>query len=422
MRTAALIHRFARTLRMIAVLAALGAAAAPDVARSASVYSMVLVGETVESGDVRAIALGGSSQLFVDSLSAVHSNAALLSRVGNVTISAAQYVAVDEGRSEDFTRRDVSFTFSSLRAVFPILGLFRLSTGYVGRYDPDATFSLRETTEGGNAYAKTFEKSGGLFAVPLTASFDVTRFASVGLTVSLERGTIEERWDVVFDEPAFAPAAGLRKHDLSGTGYGASAVFFPFGGLLLGGSFESDVEYEAEVSERYTQAALDTSYIRTLSLPARYGAGIAWTWGDRVLVLGSATWADFAEYDYQSLGVPAARLRKEEHYALGFEYLRGVGFRGRRLPIRAGFHYAKLPFTFPGPDAVTNSDGEVVTKYLVSLGTGIKIRGGKGKLDIALAAGKDGSLGANGIEDRLIRLYVGISGSEAWKRRGGERY
>ncbi len=385
---------------------------APVGSRAASVYSMILVGEAVESGDVRAISLGGSTQLFVDSLGAAHSNPALLSRIPRVTIAATQYVAVDQGRSEGYSERDASFTFASVRAVFPVLSIARLSIGYVGRYDPDGAFSLRDKTDGGNDYTKTYEKSGGLFSVPLTASFDLTRFVSVGLTFSLERGTVEERWDIVFDEKSFEPSAGLKKYDVSGTGYGIGAAMYPAASLVIGGTYESGIDYDADIYERYTQSALDTSYGGDLTLPARVTAGVTWQWKDRLLVLASAVWADFKEFD--GLGFPADRLESEQKYCVGLEYLPGVGLRGKRMPFRVGFSYGRLPFDYP--------EGNKVDKYLVSLGTGIKIRGGKGKLDIAVVAGKDGSLGANGIENRLIRVYLGVSGSEAWRRKGAELY
>lgn len=391
----------------------LAALLAPSPSKAASVYSMVLIGEAVESGDVRAISLGGSTQLFVDSLGAVQSNPAILSRVPRVTIAATQYLAIDQGRSGDYSGRDVSFTFSSFRAVFPIASLVRLSVGYAGRYDPGSAFSLRGATDGGNGYVKTFEKSGGLFSVPLTASFDAPRIpVSLGLTVSLERGTVQERWDVVFDEREFRPGAGLRRHDLSGTGYGAAAVLYLVEGLVIGGTWESRIEYDAEVYEIYTQSALDTSYGGSVTLPPRVSAGLAYRWADRFMFLASAARADFAEFE--GLGFPADRLGREEKYCVGFEYLEGVRLRGRRMPLRLGFNYGRYPFDFP--------QGRGVTRYLVSLGTGMKIRDGKGRLDIAIAAGKDGSLGENGIEDRLFRVYLGVSGSEAWKRRGGERF
>jgi long-subunit fatty acid transport protein len=380
---------------------------------------MILVGEAIESGDVRAISLGGSTQLFVDSLGAVHLNPALLARIPRVTIGATQYLAVDQGRSDTYNERDASFTFSSFRIVFPITGLFRFAVGYTGRYEPDGGFSLRDATEGGDRFTQTFKKSGGLFSVPLTASFDVKRFASVGLTFSLERGTVQERWDIVFDEGGSTPGAGLKKEDLSGTGFGGGVVFYPANGLMIGGMVESAVDYDAEVFEKYTQTSLDTSYSSTLSLPGRVSAGASWRWGDRFMFLASAAWRDFAGFEgmgfpERGAGLPPSRLRSEQSYSFGVEYLRGLRLRSKRIPLRIGFNYQQLPLEFPA--------GQPVNKYLVSLGTGIGIRGGRGKVDIAVVAGKDGSIGSNGIENRLFRIYLGVSGSEAWKRKGEEQY
>jgi len=59
---------------------------------------------------------------------------------------------------------------------------------------------------------------------------------------------------------------------------------------------------------------------------------------------------------------------------------------------------------------------------MFSLGTGVVLRGGKGKFDIGIQAGRAGSLGTNGIEDRLVRVYLGIAGGEEWKKKGGELF
>jgi hypothetical protein len=398
-----------RILTVLVMTAALLAPARPE---AASVYSMLLLGEAVESGDVRAVSLGGSTQLFVDSLGVNQLNPALLARIPRVSIGAAQYLAVDQGRSDDYKERDVSFTFSNVRVVFPISGLVRLAIGYSGRYDPDGSFSLRDSTQGGDGFTQTYKKSGGLFSVPLTAAFNLTRYASVGLTISLERGLVQERWDVVFDKPTFLPGAGFKEHDLDGTGYGGAIVLYPVSGLTIGAMVESAIEYDAEVFEKYTQTALDTSYSATLTLPARVSAGLTWQLGNKFMFLASAARRDFA--DFQGLGFLAGTLQAEESYSIGAEYLRGVSVLGKRLPIRAGFNYQRFPMEYP--------QGERVSKYLVSLGTGIPIRGSKGKVDLALVFGKDGSISANGIEDRLFRVYLGITGGEAWKRKGEEHY
>jgi len=322
-----------RIWMVLLIVATLSAPAEP---KAASVYSMVLVGEAIESGDVRAISLGGSTQLFVDSLGAVQLNPALLARIPRVTIGATQYLAMDQGRSDAYRETDVSFTFSSFRAVFPVTGLFRFAIGYTGRYEPEGSFSLRDATDGGDEFTQTYKKSGGLFSIPLTAAFDVTRYASVGLTFSFERGTIEERWDVVFDELSFVPGAGLKKKDLSGTGFGGGVVLYPASGVTIGGMYESAIDYDAEVYEKYTQVSLDTSYSSTLSLPARVSAGATWRFGDTFMVLASGAWRDYVE---RLKGIYRSR-RDAMVASLGDEFPEGSRWT---VPQGGFFVWATLP-------------------------------------------------------------------------------
>ncbi len=402
----------AKTIRTHVLSLVVLALLLPETSMGASVYSMVLLGERIESGDVRAITLGGSSQLMVDSLGAVSLNPALLARIPRMTVGATQYVAVDEGRSQEFAERDISVTFSSFRIVVPIAGRLRVGVGYTGRYDPDGGFSVRDATDGGDAYTTTYIKSGGLYSIPLTAAFDVTRFASVGLTFSFENGTVEERWDIVFDDRTFAPASGLKKENLSGNGYGGGVVLYPTRSLMIGGMFESSIDYDAHARERFSQSSLDTSYTETVTLPSRANAGLTWQMTRSLKVLASAAWSDFR--NFKGLAFPQDRLNPERSYSIGIEYIRGAGEQSNGFPIRFGFNYQQLPFGYPNKESVD--------KYLFGLGTGINIKGGKGKVDLGLLVGRVGSIDKNGIEDRLIRVYLGICGSEEWRRKRGRTY
>ncbi len=381
--------------------------------RAVSTYSMILVGERLDAGDVRAVSLGGSQQILVDSLAAVSANPALLSKLPRVTIGASQFVGIDQGRSDDYRERDISVAFTGLRIVFPVYNLFRFSIGYMGRFDPEGGFVVDDATESDDVYTTTYTRSGGLFSIPLTASFDVTRFASVGLTFSLEDGSVEERWDVVFEDPLYEPSGALRKVSMSGTGYAAGLVLFPLDGLTIGGMWESGIDYDSDVREQFRDlATVDTSYTRTVKLPSRVNAGISWRVANRFLLLASYTYSDFKKFE--GLSFPVDRLAEEKSYALGLEYLPGISLKGKRMPLRLGFNYQTLPFDYP--------QGEPLKKFLVSLGTGFSIKNGMGKIDLALQFGQAGSLKNNGIEDRLIRVYVGICGSELWKRKGGRNY
>lgn len=374
---------------------------------TASIYSMPFLGERMESGDVRAIALGGSTQLTLDSLAVNHINTALLARLKKVTLGATQYAAWDEGRSAEYQEKDVSAAFASFRAAFPITPFLTIAAGYFGRYDADGTFEVPDETSTGDAFVTRFIRSGGLFSIPLTAAFNLTRHASVGFTFSLERGFLEDRWDIDFEERGRVPGAGFKKEEFSGTGYALSAAFYPWQRFVLGASFESAIDYDTDIRELYTQSVLDTSYAATAKLPARVSAGVTLRLTRRITLLGSAHWSDFTKF--HGLAFPTELLDTEQSYAFGLE-VTGVPIFGWRAPIRTSFQWERLPFEFP--------PGESVSRYLVGLGTGILIGDGKGKVDIAVRVGATGSAGTNGLEDRLFRVYVGLTGSEVWKRKG----
>jgi hypothetical protein len=382
--------------------------ASPQVSGATAVYSMVLIGERLESGDVRAVALGGSTQLVTDSLSVLQTNPALLGGLKLVSIAATQFLAVDEARSEEYNERDISYVFPAFRAAFPIAGLFVFSVGYVGRFDPDGSFETRGVTQSGDIFTRRFTKLGGLFSIPFTISADITDYASLGLTVSLEKGFVEERWDTEFDDPALAPSAGRQKEELDGTGFAGGIALRPLSGLVVGGMFESEVDYDTDIKEQFTQSSLDTSFTSTVKLPARASVGVTWGVTESVLLLGSFSWSDFTKF--RGLAFPTTRLGKETAYAFGFEY-DGVSIFGRRFPIRLSLNYQELPFDHPA--------GRAVEKFLVGFGTGLTILDGKGKFDVAFSGGKIGAIGDNGVEDRVFRLYIGVSGGEVWRRRGG---
>jgi hypothetical protein len=401
-----------KTFRTLSFIVFVFAFLLPGTSMGASVYSMLLMGERIESGDVRAITLGGSQHLMVDSLGAGSLNPALLARIPRMTIAATQYLATDEGRSQDYTEQDISFTFSSFRMVVPVGRWLRFGVGYTGRYDPDGGFTVFSSTDGGDAYRTTYTTSGGLYSIPLMVAFDLTRFVSIGLTYSFESGTVEQRWDIVFDDPDFAPASGIKKENVRGRGFGGGLVLHPFQGLMIGGMYESSIDYDSEARDRYQQTALDTSYSGSVFLPPRVNAGVTWQIRRSLTVLASAAFSDFK--DFRGFAFPQDRLKTERSYSVGLEYIRGAGENKHGIPIRLGFNYQQLPFGHPNE--------ELVNKVTFGLGSGIYIKGGKGKVDLGLVVGRVGSIDKNGIEDRLIRLYVGVSGSELWKRKGVRRY
>ncbi len=398
----------ARAKLMIVILAA-GLLARVPAARADSIFGMNLLGERIEAVDARVAALGGFVMIVDDSLGLMQLNPAMLAFSKRVAFGAAGYVTSDANQSADFERTIVATKFSSLMFAFPLFKrTLTASIGYRGHYDPDFDYSIPGTTTSGENYLDIFERTGGTWGVPISIAADLGRYAKIGGSVSLERGTIETRWMTDFEGINTADASSTQIRQVSTTGFGGGVVVRPIAGVGLGLAFESELDYDVDTSEAFTNSASDTTYDENMVQPARWIASAAWRAARGLTFYGGASYSDFTQFE--GLDFPADRLAEEIVAGLGVEYR----FRGSRFPIRLSGRYEKLPYTLP--------DGEEITRVSFALGSGLLFRTGRGKLDAALQFGKVGSVDTNTYEDRQIRFYVSITGSEQWSTKRETRY
>jgi hypothetical protein len=376
-------------------------AAAPG-ARADSVFALNLLGERVDVGDARVAALGGFVQTVDDSLGVLQYNPATLAWMKRFSFGAAGYFTSDKNKTEDLDQRSNSTTFTHLLFAFPV---FRQRVtagfGFRGRYDPDGEFVVPGGTSEGEAFNDAYERSGGLFAVPITLAVDAGHYAKVGAFFSLERGKIEDTWVKDF-EGTNADAVSDRERVFSGRCIGAGFVSRPIPRLSIGLTYESEIDYDVDVNERYTSSVADTSYTESATLPARMTVSAAFRASRDLTLYAGGSLCDFR--DFEGLDFPADRLAQEETAAIGLEYRLGRA----RIPVRASFRYEQLPYTLP--------NGEEITKFAFTLGTGRLMKRGRGKVDLALQFADTGSVDKNTYSDRSVRFYLSISGSEDWKR------
>jgi hypothetical protein len=287
-----------------------------------------------------------------------------------------------------------------------------LGLGYRGRYDATSAFVVQQETESGQAYGDFYNRKGGLTSFPFVAGLHVAKFLQLGGTFSIEKGRFVNRWDILFADPTMAAAFSTQTWNLRGTGYSFGAVLRAPGGVLLGATYEGEIEYDTDVTEEYTNPINDTEYTETTVLPARWTVSAAWRFHRKFSAYSTFSYSDFTKFS--GLAFPQDRLYAESVISAGFEYLRGLGIAGRRFPLRLGATYTELPYDFPA--------GQKIKSYMVELGLGLKLRSGKGKIDFAIQGGTTGNVDTNGIENRTIRLYVGLSGAEVWRRHGQSEF
>jgi long-subunit fatty acid transport protein len=388
------------------LIAAVCLAVQTSTPRSESKYNLVFLGQRMDAGDVRAIALGGGMQLLDDSLSVLQFNPATLTAARKVTFGAAQYFTSDRAQSDELTEQDASFKFSSFTFAFPLTSRATLAVGYRARYDADGHIVTERVTEDGESYGEFFNRRGGLTSFPLTGAFRVSTMLQVGAYYSIEKGSIENRWDIIFADKSKNIATSLVERQLSGRGYGAGIVLQPAGSVMLGVAYEGEIDYDTDVRERHTNSTSNKSYAETTTLPRRWTFSALWKPLQDYAAHGTFSFSDFSDFD--GLAFPAERLHGAEVAAFGLEYTKGVGIRGVRLSIRGSVSYERMPYDFPA--------GERITKLVFGFGTGLNFRSGKGKIDIAIQGGTVGDRRDNGLSNRILRVYIGVSGSEIWKR------
>lgn len=398
----------ARRAALTAAAALLLAAFGATVSRAESVFGLYLMGERVDAGDARASALGGFVQTLDDSLGVLQYNPAAVAWSKRVAFGVAGYFTSNLNQTDGLEERVNATKLSNLAVAFPVYRKrLTASIGFRGRYDPDGSFQVDRETSEGDPYRDVYERSGGLFTVPITLAWDAGNYAKVGAFYSIERGTIESRWLIDF-EGSNADAVSTQEARLTGHGIGAGFVTRPIPKLSLGLTYEAAIDYDVEVTETHTSSSADTAYNGSAELPARMTVSATWRLATGFILYAGGSVCDFR--DFEGLALPKGRLAREEIAAIGLEYR----FAGPRIPVRASFRYEQLPYTLP--------DGEEIKRIAFTVGTGLVMRGGRGKVDTGLQFASTGSVDTNQFADRSVRVYLSITGSEDWTRARDRRY
>jgi len=181
----------------------------------------------------------------------------------------------------------------------------------------------------------------------------------------------------------------------------------PYEVKAIGLTYESKIDYDVDVTEKYTSASADTSFGEKAKLPARMTLSASYRATHAMTLYAGGSICDFRKFE--GIGFPADRLAEEEVGSLGIEYVLGNG----SVPLRGSFTWEQLPYTMPS--------GENIHRIAFGVGSGRVMRGGRGKIDIALQFASTGSLGTNPYADRSVRFYFSVSGSEDWKRKRDRR-
>ncbi len=381
-------------------------------AKGQSVYGLNFLGEHNFRGSARYRSLAFSAIAVPDSNHAITLNTASIADLARMTFSVVEVLGMSRARSDEDISDQNRFHLPEVMIAVPLRKGLVFGVGYRTRFLGRADFSYPRSVPGAPIAYEVYKHRSSLFTAPIALAWKVKEWINIGCELQIERGSIRDYADVTFDEGNFEQVGSTRSRGFSATSWSAAVLIRPIGRFYIGALWDGNVEYDVEESWEYSRAELDSTALWEFSLPVAYGLGFAVGLSERWWVT-SQFWKREAP-DPTGFQHLEGSLDSEYLIAFGIERRRvGEGGFFSRLPLRLGFYENRWHVEFP--------QGEPVHARFITMGTGFQLPGGPGRLDLSVEVGQIGSVDNNGLDERMVRIGVGLSASEPWTRRKGER-
>ncbi len=397
-----------RTLAAALATALVLASGALDPALAQSVFGINYLGEHAFTGSARYRSLGLSSYAVIDSAGAVSANPASMADLTRLTFSLVEILSVSNVRSGSEAAYESRFQLPSVMFGVPLRKGLVLGFGYRTEFAGKGDFSFAYPIESSATAYEVYRHRSGLFNVPLTLAWRPVSWARVAGAYHVERGSIEDSYGVEYKKDYYSSVESKRVRSFSGSSWSGSALLNVHPRLSLGLGWKSGVAYEGDETFAYSRAEFDSIAAWRFELPSSWEAGAAFGITERYW-LSAHFWTRSAPETrgYEQL---AGSIGDESLVAFGVEKRPGrEGSFFTRIPLRLGFYENRWHLEYPA--------GNPVKSRFVTFGSGFDLPGGPGKMDLSFEIGQIGSIGANGVDERVFRMAVGLSASETWSRR-----
>jgi len=271
---------------------------------------------------------------------------------------------------------------------------------------------------------KEFNGNGGLYQLSGGVGYRLTPRLSVGTSLNLVFGILEEARSIFFNDSRFVDRTVRESTRLRGGSatFGARYLVpgLPEGmGLVLASTFTLPTSLDGERSSALTTSVgrdtLGTTTKGDVTLPMGISAGIAFQPAQKWTVLADVTWEEWSslESDFALPGVPLngqGTLSDRIRVSSGVEFWPGSGrpfaSYGAMIAYRLGY-YSDRAYASPLADQTIRSVGITGGLSLPSLIPGTTI-------DLNIDVGQRGRTGNGLVKDRYLRFGLNINFGERW--------
>jgi long-subunit fatty acid transport protein len=199
--------------------------------------------------------------------------------------------------------------------------------------------------------------------------------------------------------------------NLSAGGVRLGVVYHLTEGWTIGGIYSPRVKLKSDRVVTLIPIVEFSDFVdQNLDVPLTVGFGTSARLFGKLLV-----GADYLRQNWSAVE-SSSYVNDSQRFGVGAEYFpRGSRLDSywSRVAYRAGFYYKNMGLEDPL--------GEKVTEFFGSLGLGLPVKWSAARIDLALEAGRRGSISRNPFRENIVRFTATISVGERWFFRGGPR-
>ena len=388
--------------RLILAAAAALVAAGPLRAQE-SVFNLPAFGVPGTGASVRARGLGGAGLgLETDpfSLEAPAPLARFRQAAFHLSVIGQRTDVEDEERSDRV--EDMAFPMGQL--VVPAWNGTALALGYYQFVDFDAAVESEIFFEGDTLPA-SLRSEGGISVLAPAAGWAMDDRTAVGLSLDLYLGSrlLIRELETQEVTPGAIGTIDSVSRDFRAAGFTVSAER-RFGDARVAALWR----WRPTVDSRITAAPGGALVGRStdFELPSELALGGSARLSRRVMAAALVRWSN-----WESVEDPAGgEFGSSVEVGGGVEIepgRRALWVFGPQTPLRAGLRWRRLPLRIAGA---------TVDEWTASVGYGRTFLAALGQLDVALEAGRRGGVDDVGIRETFLRLGIGLSAFEQWRR------
>ncbi len=383
-------------------------------ARADSIFGMSFFGPDVTSWDARMSGRAGTGIAYRDSMNAAVSTPTQLADLKLVTVSLTTNFERRgaEDSAGDLTRLGLSTP--TVRIGFPLFGHGGFGFGYQARRATQ--WQVVRPFPGDATVTENIEREGTQFTIPFELAWRFGDHVTVGGGLNLERGTVRVRYLLDIEDPGAVDPLEVREDVYSSTAPELALALHELGPFSLAGFWVGEHDADVDIRQRGVALSNRDDASRTDTLPARFGVGVRYDlpgpWSTGV-DFRREKWSDYrgrifrydAEGRFDPAGSEVFELEDEDTWSFGLEKeSRPRGLR-HTTPWRAGAYWRRWHYALGGSE---------LKEWGVTVGTGLVLRAGWARTDVAVGYSHIGNLDDNGAAESVWKLSFSVAGGERW--------